>query len=124
MILDTSIILALFFKEATAERIAALLQEHADELCMSTVNMAEVLILLRDRQPRLYDDLREQFMSASIRFIPPTTEHAELAAQARLAYPLNLGDCFAYALARTEKAPLLTLDTDFRKTDIDVVIPA
>ena len=32
---------------------------------------------------------------------------------------LNLGDCFAYALARQSNCPLLYVGDDFTKTDID-----
>jgi uncharacterized protein with PIN domain len=38
-----------------------------------------------------------------------------------LRYPLNRDDCFACALAKLEDCPLLTLDADFRKTDVAVV---
>lgn len=38
-------------------------------------------------------------------------------------FPLKLGDCFAYALAKTENCPLLTLDRDFRATDIAALLP-
>ena len=58
-----------------------------------------------------------------IRLVHPTPRHAEIAASARLRYPLNLGDCFAYALAKDEACPLLTLDRDFRKTDLAVIMP-
>jgi uncharacterized protein with PIN domain len=34
-----------------------------------------------------------------------------------------LGDCFAYALAKVEQCPILTLDEDFRGIDVDVVMP-
>lgn len=43
---------------------------------------------------------------------------ADIAARARLTFPLNLGDCFAYALARAEQCPILTLDEDFRAVDV------
>jgi len=33
---------------------------------------------------------------------------------------LNMGDCFAYACAKTNKAKLLFKGSDFSKTDIDV----
>lgn len=89
---------------------------------MSTVNYAEVLILLGDRQPTLASDLREQVAALPIRWVAPTLRQAEIAAQARLDFPLNLGDCFAYALAKDEDAPLLTLDRDFRNTDLDVIL--
>ena len=58
-----------------------------------------------------------------MRLIPPTREQAETAAGARLRFPLNPGDCFAYALANHEECSLLTLDNDFRKTDLNVVLP-
>lgn len=43
---------------------------------------------------------------------------------ARLRYPLNLGDCFAYALAKDEDRTLLTLDRDFRRSDLRVILPS
>ena len=46
-----------------------------------------------------------------------------MAAAARLRYPFNLGDCFAYALAKEQNEPLLTLDRDFRRADIPVILP-
>ena len=58
-----------------------------------------------------------------IRFIPPDREQAELAAEARLRFPLNFGDCFAYALARSTGLPPLTLDSDFRALDVPVILP-
>lgn len=90
---------------------------------MSTVNYAEALILITDRQPILASKLREQVAALHIRWVAPSLRQAELAAQARLDFPLNLGDCFAYALAKDEDLPLLTLDRDFRNTDLSVVLP-
>ena len=90
---------------------------------MSTVNLAETLIRLYDRQPRLAPSLQKEIWQSGIKFVPPSIEHAELAAQARLRYPLNLGDCFAYALAQTEGLPLLTLDSDFKQADIVCIMP-
>ena len=90
---------------------------------MSTVNYAETLILIHDRQPQLFRQIRDRIEESSIRLVPPTAEHAEIAALARLRYPLNLGDCFAYALARHEGCPVLTLDRDFRRTDLKAILP-
>lgn len=59
----------------------------------------------------------------SIRLIPPTSVQAEMAAAARIRYPLNLGDCFAYALAKDDDVALLTLDRDFRSTDVFLMLP-
>ena len=90
---------------------------------MGTVNDAELLILARDRQPKAFDDVGEMIGSSPIRLVPPTAHQAEIAATARLRYRLNLGDCFACALAREEHSSLLTLDRDFRRTDVAAILP-
>jgi ribonuclease VapC len=53
--------------------------------------------------------------------VPVDRALAGAAAQARLRYPINLGDCFAYALAKSRGMGLLTLGTDFGKTDVALV---
>ncbi len=123
MVVDTSILLAVFFNEKHGPWSADRLREYSKRLRMSTVNYAEVLILLQDRQPELFGQMRQALEASTIRLVPPSREQAETAAAARLRYPLNLGDCFAYALAASEDCPLLTLDRDFRRTDIEVVLP-
>jgi ribonuclease VapC len=123
MVIDTSAILAIFFDEPSGRWAAGQLLAHADELRMSTVNLAETLIRLRDRQPQLADELEERLLTSGIRFVPPDVEQVRIAAAARLAYPLNLGDCFAYALAKAEGCSLLALDQDFRRVDVAVTSP-
>jgi ribonuclease VapC len=116
-------VLAVFFNESAGPWALDQLQKNRHDLQMSTVNYAEVLILIQDRQPRLFPEIRGKIEESSLRLIPPTAEQAEIAASARLRYPLNLGDCFAYALAKQEACPLLTLDRDFRRTDVKVILP-
>jgi uncharacterized protein with PIN domain len=87
------------------------------------LNLAESLILIRDRQPALADDLESRLLTSGIRFVAPDTTQAQTAARARLRFPLNLGDCFAYALAVAEACPILTIDPDFRVVDRPVVRP-
>jgi len=123
MVVDTSVILAVFFAEPDADWAAAQLALHAPALRMSTVNLAEALIRIRDHQPQLYENLEGKLLSSGIRFVPPDVEQARIAAEARLRYPLNLGDCFAYALAKVEGCPILAKDRDFRTVDCPVVLP-
>jgi ribonuclease VapC len=123
VVVDTSALLAVFFNEKFGPWALDHLQLHAGELRMSTVNYAELLILVQDRQPAALGEVRESIEASSIRLVPPTPRHAEIAADARFRYPLNLGDCFAYALAKEEEVPLLTLDRDFRRTGLSLVIP-
>jgi ribonuclease VapC len=123
MVVDTSVLLAIFFAEADGEWAARQLAEHASELLMSTVNLTETLIRVRDRQPQKFELIERELLASGIRFVPPDVEQARIAAEARLRYPLNLGDCFAYALATVEDCPILTRDGDFRSVDRPVVLP-
>lgn len=123
MVVDTSIILAVLFYDPGTEWAIARLEESAANLRMSTVNLSETLIRLRDRQPQLADRLETRILDSGIRFVPPDAEQCRLAAEARARFPLNLGDCFAYALAVTENVPILALDPGFRRVDHPVVLP-
>jgi ribonuclease VapC len=122
MVIDTSILLAIFFNEKKSSWAEEQMEKNVTALRMSTVNLAETLILLQDRQPQFFETIRDEILSSPIRFVPPSVSQAEIAASARLEYPLNLGDCFAYALAKEEGCPILTLDPDFKKTDVQVLI--
>jgi ribonuclease VapC len=123
VVVDTSVLLAVIFDDAGAAWSLEQLQAHAGELRMSTVSLAEALILVRDRQPHLAPEIEEAMVGGSIRFVAPDVAQARTAAAARLRFPLNLGDCFAYALAAAEGCPILTLDRDFRAVDIPVLLP-
>ena len=123
MVVDTSILLSVFFAEEHGAWASSKLNEYGAELRMSTVNLAETLIILGDRVPAIAADLEARILGSSIRFIPPDVRQSRIAAQARLLYPLNLGDCFCYALAVVEDCPVLTLDKDFSAVDRPVLRP-
>lgn len=117
MVVDTSIILSIFLNEATAERCAAKLmavQKSGEKLRMSTVSLTEALIRLRDKTGEEADVFLNRLLSSSIEFVPPDIRQSQIAAEARLKFPLNLGDCFVYALAVSVSEPIFTLDQDFR----------
>ena len=60
-----------------------------------------------------------------IEFMSPNRDIVSIVGEARQRFPLNFGDCFAYAHARLLGEPLLTLDADFLKTDLpDVLHPS
>lgn len=123
MVVDTSVILAVFFQEKYSEWAVEQMNLHARELRMSTVNLTETLIHLQDRQPQLFAVLEEKFLYGGIRFVAPDVEQSRIAAEARIKFPLNLGDCFAYALASQEDCPILTLDSDFRILNHEIIYP-
>jgi len=122
MILDTSAVLSIAFREPSVTRVLAEVSR-ASRVLMSTVNLTETLIIFRHRKPETFAELFAELLASGVQFIPPDQAQAQLAADARLRYPLNFGDCFAYALAKSTGLPLLTLDVDFRKSDIEVLSP-
>ncbi len=123
MVIDTSALLAVYFEEAHGDWALEQMNLNSTKLLMSSINYAESLILVNDRQPGARRQFVDTIRGSSIRFVTPSAEQAEVAAAARSRYPLNFGDCFAYALAKEAGCPLLTLDRDFRSTDLDVVLP-
>ncbi|MGD9582937.1 MAG: type II toxin-antitoxin system VapC family toxin [Lysobacterales bacterium] len=120
MVVDTSALLAVLFAEPQAERVAQILSA-ADQPMMSAVNYTECLIRVMDRAPAAAGTLELALAEFALEIVPVDRAMASDAAQARLRYPINLGDCFAYALAKARGMALLTLDADFSKTDVALV---
>jgi ribonuclease VapC len=69
-------------------------------------------------------------LELDIRIAPAVAETAQLATDAEHSYGkrtparLNLGDCFAYALAKERNLPLLYKGGDFIRTDIEPALKA
>lgn len=120
MVVDSSALLAILFAEAGAEQLAALLAQ-AEQPMMSAVNYTECLIHLLDRAPAAADTLEQALANFALDIVPVDRSLASAAARARLRFPINLGDCYAYALAKQRGVMLLTLDQDFAKTDVSLV---
>lgn len=124
MVIDASALLAVLFDEEHAAWAISQMEASNDGLCMSTVNLAETLIIVHDRQPQQVYTVEEQLLRAGIEFVAPDVEQARTAAEARLRFPINLGDCFAYALSVSRDEPILTIDRDFSRLDVAVTIPS
>jgi ribonuclease VapC len=126
VIVDSSALLAILRAEPEASRYSRAI-EKASSRRISAANFLETAIVIDgSRDPiasrRLDDLLREaEFMVEAV-----TEEQARIA---RAAYrdfgkgsghraQLNFGDCFAYALAKAAREPLLYKGNDFSHTDI------
>jgi ribonuclease VapC len=125
VILDTSAVLAILFREEGFEAFEGAIVD-APSRSISAATFVEVSIVVEswggDQGLRSCDLL---FRRAGISIEPVTEEQAFLARQAfsdygkgRHAAGLNFGDCFAYALAKSAGEPLLFKGEDFRKTDV------
>jgi ribonuclease VapC len=120
MVVDTSALLAVLFGEPRAAELAQILSS-ANGPIMSAVNYAECLLRVLDRAPDAAESLERTLAEFDLEIVPVDRALAGAAAQARLRYAINLGDCFAYSLAKARGLPMLTLDSDFKKTDIQLV---
>ncbi|HEX3883197.1 MAG TPA: type II toxin-antitoxin system VapC family toxin [Stellaceae bacterium] len=126
MIVDASAIVAILFAEpeavACADAIAA-----AGQRRISAVNFLEAAIVIDGKRDPVVSRRFDEFMNSAAISIEPVDE--EQARVARAAYRdfgrgsghparLNLGDCFAYALARCRGEELLFKGNDFIHTDL------
>ena len=125
MIVDTSAVLAVLFRESDAEQYATAILTAAP--CrMSVASLLEASIVIGSRGTAAGAELDAFVDEAEIELMPVTLEQVEVARDAwrrygkgRHAAALNFGDCFAYALARTMGEPLLFKGDDFLLTDIE-----
>ncbi len=126
MIVDTSAILCVLLDEADAPRVLAAIVD-APAPRISAANWLEVAMIVEEHGGRLASlQLDEFFRTAGIAVAPVTAEQAQAARSAwrhfgrhRHSARLDFGDCFAYALAKTEGEALLYTGEDFARTDIE-----
>ena len=124
--LDTSALAAVVFGEPDADALAAVMQRSVGDLAISASTLVEVGIVVEAKQgPAASADLQALLAQLAVRTIPLDEGQATLAVAAwrrfgkgRHPAGLNLGDCFAYALAKSNGASLLFKGPDFTQTDI------
>lgn len=127
MIIDSSAVVALLANEPEADRIEDEL-DSGEILRMSAVNVFECRIVIGRR---FNDSMAREFelflLKAEIEIAPFDAEQAVLVHRAYETFgkgsghpaKLNLGDCAAYALAKSMGEPLLFKGDDFAHTDIE-----
>jgi len=128
MIVDTSAIIAILQNEREAAAIADALDQ-APICRISAVGYVEAGVVTDgNRNPILSRRLDDLLHDAEIQVESVTLKQAEIARYAyrdfgkgRHKAGLNLGDCFAYALAKETGEPLLFKGADFGHTDIEAV---
>ena len=127
MIVDSSAIVAILGHEDDVDSLAEALVE-APIRRLSAVNYVETAIVIDSRRdPVLSRGLDDFLREAQVKIEGVTPEQARLAREAyrdfgkgRHRAGLNFGDCFAYALAKDKREPLLFKGDEFRRTDVEV----
>ena len=129
MVIDTSALVAILGNEPEREEFGFAI-EQAEHRAMSSVSFVETSMVIGSRYgPEGLRDLDLLISKARIEIVAVEEDQAQIARRAFMQYGngrhparLNLGDCFAYALAKALDEPLLCKGTDFHCTDITVRI--
>ncbi|MGH3425171.1 MAG: type II toxin-antitoxin system VapC family toxin [Nocardioidaceae bacterium] len=126
MIVDTSAMVAILAREPEREVfVESILQDRSP--CMSAAGYLETAVVIdRYRDPVLSRRLDELIAELGIDLVDVTAGQARLAREAYRDFGrgsghpagLNFGDCFAYALAKSEQQTLLFNGQDFTHTDL------
>jgi ribonuclease VapC len=131
MFVDASAIVAILTREPEADLLADVL-ESAQSPITSPIAMFEAALgICRKRHASVEEaehDVREFLGMAGVCTVSITEREAEAALAAFSRYgrgrghpaQLNLGDCFAYAMAKNHRRALLFKGEDFDKTDIPI----
>jgi ribonuclease VapC len=126
MVIDSSAVIAIMFKEPERARLEAAIRSAPTRL-ISAPNLVEVsIVVLSRRGEEGLALLRELLADMRIEPTPLTPAHADISIDAFRRYGkgrhragLNFGDCFSYAVAKATGEPLLFKGDDFRHTDIE-----
>lgn len=125
MVIDSSAVIAILFDEP--ERAAFLAKLAADSTRLMTIvgYVESSFMILSRRGEAGLTDFAAFLDRAEVERVSVDARQAEIAVDAfrrfgRGRHPaaLNIGDCFAYALAKATGEPLLFKGTDFSRTDI------
>jgi ribonuclease VapC len=123
---DTSALMAILLDEPESDACIAAL-DTAEQVLISAGTVAEALIVAARRQvgeamTRLIDGFGFEVVPVTL-----TTAHRIVLAYERWgkglnAAALNVGDCFAYSVAKEHGCRLLFVGSDFSATDIEGVL--
>ena len=128
MIVDASALIALALDEPEAEWFEDRLVHNAGETAISPVNVWEVSTRLGALgDPDAIENAEGMLKDYAIRLVPVDAGQTFLAMDAQVRFGkgrhparLNLGDCFAYALSKRTRKPLLFKGDDLSQTDVRI----
>jgi ribonuclease VapC len=125
MVLDTSAIVAILLDEPERSAFDRRIENDPKRL-VSAASRVEATLVIEGRKGEAGRARLDRFFRLTgAEVVPVTLEQVEIACAAFRDYGkgrhpagLNLGDVFAYALAKAKGEPLLFKGADFAKTDI------
>lgn len=126
VVLDSWAVMAYLEDENAGSEVAKILadaHDHETPLLMTTINVGEVWYILarevsESEAERAISDLKK----LGIRFVDADWHLARIAAGLKAKHRMSYADCFAAALAKDQKADLVTGDKEFQQVQNDVRI--
>ncbi|MBN9186352.1 type II toxin-antitoxin system VapC family toxin [Microbacterium sp.] len=131
MIVDTSALIALVKDEPDASAVLAALARDTRPAISAATLLEASIVADGSRDPVRSARFTALLDALSLEVVPFTAVQAAAARHAYREYGrgsghparLNLGDCFAYALATERHEPLLYVGDDFARTDVRSALP-
>jgi ribonuclease VapC len=130
VVIDTSALVAILLREPEAVRFEECVEAAAVRL-VSAVTRVELSFVIEGRKgAEGRADIDRLLRAGRFDIVSVTPQQAEIAIDAFRRFGkgqhragLNIGDCFAYALATATGYPLLFKGDDFSRTDIRAALP-
>jgi ribonuclease VapC len=128
MVVDSSALVAILFDEPERDGFLRTIANANDPLVSAASLLESSIVLHAELGDDGFTDLDELVRTAGIRCVAVDEAQALAAREAWVRYGkgrrasagLNFGDCFSYALAKTQDRPLLFKGNDFGQTDVHV----
>lgn len=125
VVVDSSVVVAIFKREADAPDLIRRLSQFQKRM-ISAANYLEAAIVCESWGKPAFGEFDAAISTLRLEIIPATLAQMEVARNAHRRFgkgrgkpsALNFGDCFAYALAKENDAPLLFKGDDFALTDV------
>ena len=127
MVVDASAVISVVGAEADASEMLRTMQAHSEHLHMAPFNWLETWTkAYREKDEALLVALERFYGQLPIQIVATDATQSYIARTAYDRYgkgtghraKLNMGDCFAYALAKALDEPLLFKGDDFVHTDV------
>lgn len=125
MVIDTSVVAAIFFNEPERESFLRAITSTERRLIAAPSLLEMHMVLRRTKGLDVLQWLDTFLEELFVVIVPCDLEQARLArvgfdryGKGKLPAGLNFGDCLVYALARSRNEPLLFKGSDFRLTDV------
>ena len=126
LVLDSWSILAYLEDEPAAQKVADLIADaHEKEILvlMSVINVGEAwYIIAREISEAEADKSIAEIKQLGIEFVDADWERVLIAARFKARERISYADCFAAALAKANKAELVTGDKEFRQVEGEIKI--